>query len=182
MVITFCFHQFLIGRLWAEILTATVQSKTVKSWRAPIFCRWQYFDVFCMAGRYNNPVQCGRESAHKSRAPTSNSTLGDCMWRDQYLLGEVGEHQIGLGEVSCCGLCRGKTVKRCFLACANILLMPRFCRCGYIVDANNLLTRIFCWCQHFFGANILLPPIFCLCLVFKDDYLLNILLMIVFCV
>ena len=28
-----------------------------------------------MAGQYNKPVQCGRESAHKSRATSGNSTL-----------------------------------------------------------------------------------------------------------
>ncbi len=41
----------------------------------------------------------------KSKAARDNSTLGDCKWRDQHLLGEVGDHQRGLGEVSCCGLC-----------------------------------------------------------------------------
>jgi hypothetical protein len=28
----------------------------------------------------NKLVQCGRESAHKSRVASGNSTLGDCMW------------------------------------------------------------------------------------------------------
>jgi hypothetical protein len=41
----------------------------------------------------NKQVQCGRESAHKSRTAGGNSTLGDCTWRAQHLQGEVGEHQ-----------------------------------------------------------------------------------------
>jgi hypothetical protein len=49
-------------------------------------------DVFCMAGWYNKPVQCGIESSHKSRAGSGNITLGDCMWRDQHCLGDEGEH------------------------------------------------------------------------------------------
>ncbi len=125
-----------------------------------------------MAGRCNNPVQCGRESAHKSKAVSGNSTLGDCTWRDQHLQGAVGEHQRGLGEVSCCRLCRAKTVRRCFCACANIFLRPRFCRRQYFVNANILSARIFrrreyflaqtfCRCQCFVGANILSTPMFC---------------------
>ncbi len=88
-----------------KILTAIVWRKLVKSYRAPIFCRRNICDVFCISGRYNKPVQCGRESVHKSRAASGNGTLGNCTWRDQHLLGEVGEHQQCLGEVSCCGLC-----------------------------------------------------------------------------
>jgi hypothetical protein len=130
----------------------------------------------------NKPEQCRRESAHKTRAASCNSTLGDCMWRVQHLQGEVGEHQRGLGEVSFCGLCQVKTARRCFHASANILSTARFCRCQYFVDANILSTPIFCRRQYFVGANILLTPIFCLCLDFKGDYFLNILLMIVFCV
>jgi hypothetical protein len=61
-----------------------------------------------MAGRYNKPVQCGRESAHKSRAARGKATLGVCMRRTQHLLGDIGDLQQGLGEVSCCGLCRAK--------------------------------------------------------------------------
>jgi hypothetical protein len=37
-----------------------------------------------MAGQYNKPVQCGREFAPKSRVPSRNSTLGNCMRRDQH--------------------------------------------------------------------------------------------------
>jgi hypothetical protein len=61
-----------------------------------------------MAAWYNKLVQCVRESAHKNRAASGNTTLGDCMWRDQHCLGDGGEHQRGLEEVSCCGLCRAR--------------------------------------------------------------------------
>ncbi len=101
-----------------------------------------------MAGQYNKPVRCGRESAHKSRAAIGSSTLGECTWRDQHLLGEVGEHPWGLGEVSCYGFCQAKTVRRCFRACGNFLLTPSLCQRRYFVDTNILSTRIFCWRQH----------------------------------
>jgi hypothetical protein len=169
-----CFLLLPLGCLWAEILTAIVWQSSVKSWQAPIFCPCQYLWHFPHGGA----LQCRRESAHKGRGASSNSTLGDCTWRVQHLLGEVGEHHRGLGEVSCCGLCRAKTVRRCLCACANILLTPRFCRLQYYVYANILSTPIFCrrQCfvednifsmqticqrQYFVDANILLTPIFC---------------------
>jgi hypothetical protein len=76
---------------------------------------------------------------------------------------------------------------------AEILSTPIFCRRQHFVDANILSTRTFCRRQYFVGTNILSPPIFfcrqyffaaniCLCLDFNGGYLLNILLMIVFCV
>jgi hypothetical protein len=68
-------------------------AKLVKSWRVRYFVDANICDVLCMASQYNKPVPCGRESAHKSKAVSGNSTLGGCMWRDQYLQGEVGEHQ-----------------------------------------------------------------------------------------
>ncbi len=157
MVITFSFYQFLIGRLWAEIVTAIVWRKLVKSWRAPIFCRRQYLWCFL----HGEPVQCVRDSAHKSRAAIGNNTLGDCTWRAQHLQREVGEYQRGLGKVSCCGLCRAKTVRRCFCACANILLMPRFCQCQYFVNTNTFSPPIFCLCldlrmiEHFINDCVL---------------------------
>ncbi len=72
MVITFCVHQFLIGRLWAEILTAIVWRKLVKSWWAPIFCRRQYLWHFLHSrllqiSRYSAgespPIKAGRPAA-----------------------------------------------------------------------------------------------------------------------
>jgi hypothetical protein len=65
---------------------------------------------------------------------------------------------------------------------AYILSTARFCRRQCFVDTNVLLAPIFCRRQYIVAANILSPPIFCQRLGFKDDYLLNILLMIVFCV
>ena len=51
-------------------------------------------DIFSMAGRYNKPVQYGRESAHKSRAGGGNASLDDCMHGEQpHHQGEVGDHQ-----------------------------------------------------------------------------------------
>ncbi len=149
---------FLIGCLWAEILTTIVWPKSVKScWNilwTPIFVTFSAW----WAGT-NTPAQCGRESAHISRAASGNITLGDCTWRAQHLQG--GEHQQGLGEVSW-----AKTVRRCFCSCANNLSMPifwrcldlstlMFCRRQYFVDGNILSTAIFC-CrgQCFVGANV----------------------------
>ncbi len=100
----------------------------------------------------------------------AGADICDCTWRVQHLLGEVGEHQQGLGEVSCCRLCWAKTVRRCLCACGNILSMPVdsnimstpiFCRRQYFVDANILSKPIFCRCQQFADANILSTPIFC---------------------
>ncbi len=62
MVIAFCFYQFLIGRLWAEILAAIVWQKSVKSRRASIFCRRRYLLSFLHGG----PVQISRNSAGES--------------------------------------------------------------------------------------------------------------------
>ena len=142
-----------MGCLWAEILTAIVWWKSVKSWQPPIFCRRQYLWRFL----HGRPVQ--RESAHKSRAASGNITLGDCTWRAQRLPG--GEHQRGLGEVSCCGLWWAKMVRRCFRACANILSTPTFCWRQHFVDMSILSTQTFCRCEHFFYANIWSTPIFC---------------------
>ncbi len=61
-----------------------------------------------MAGRYNKPVQYGRESAHKSRATGGNAILDDCMQREQHHQGVVGDLQQGLEEVSSSGLCQAK--------------------------------------------------------------------------
>ncbi len=155
----------------------------------PIFCRRQYFvdaniyDVFSMADRYNKPVQCVRESAHKSRAASGNKTLGDCMWRDQHLLGDVGEHQRGLGEVSCCGLCRTKQYKDTSAPAPTFrrreYFVDRvFCRREYYVNAIILSTRVFCWNEYFVNASILSTRVFCRREYFVDA---SILLTRVFC-
>ncbi len=122
-----------------------------------------------MVGWYNKPLQCGRESALKSRVASGNGTLGNCLWRDQHLLGDVGDHQRGLGKSQLLWTLPNQTVRRCFHACANILSMPIFCCPLYFVDAfillmliiYNLSTQIFCQCKYFVNANILSTPIFC---------------------
>jgi hypothetical protein len=44
-----------------------------------------------MAGRYNKPIQYGRESAHKSRAQGDPSSLGDYMYTIQHISKEEYE-------------------------------------------------------------------------------------------
>jgi hypothetical protein len=62
--------------------------------------------IFSMAGQYNMLVQCGRESAHKSLAEGGKASLDVYMHREEHLhQGEVGDHQQGLIEVSCCRFC-----------------------------------------------------------------------------
>ncbi len=64
-------------------------------------------DIFSLAGRFNNPVQYERESAHKSRAEGGNVSLDVYMHREHHHhQGEVGDLQRGLREVSSCGFCR----------------------------------------------------------------------------
>ncbi len=58
--------------------------------------------IFSMAGQYNKPVQCRRESANKSWAQGGLALLDVYMRAEQHLhQGEVGDHQRGLREVSC---------------------------------------------------------------------------------
>ncbi len=47
--------------------------------------------ILSMAGRYNKPVQYGRESAHKSRAQGDPSSLGDYMYTIQHISKEENE-------------------------------------------------------------------------------------------
>jgi hypothetical protein len=44
-----------------------------------------------MAGRYNKPVQFGRESAHKNRAQGNHSSLGVYMYAIQHISKEENE-------------------------------------------------------------------------------------------
>jgi hypothetical protein len=64
--------------------------------------------VFSTAGWYNKPVQYGRESAHKRKAAGGNATLTTACKESNNHQGDVGDLQLGLGEVSSCGLCRAK--------------------------------------------------------------------------
>ncbi len=181
MVIAFCFYHFLIGHLWAEILTVEFWRKWVKSWRAPIFC-----DISAWRAGTNELVQCGREFAHKSW-PSCNRSLGDYMrW-----IKHLGEHQRGLGEASYCRLCRAKPVRRYSTGCVHNLRMRQ-----HFVDAYILLTHIFCQRPTFVDANVLLTPIlstfdffdtwllstptFCRRLTFVDANILSTLWRIVF--
>jgi hypothetical protein len=47
--------------------------------------------ILSMAGRYNKPVQYGRESAHKSRAQRGLASLDDYMNANQHLIQEKYE-------------------------------------------------------------------------------------------
>ncbi len=145
-----------------------------------------------MAGRYKKPVQCGRESTHKSRVARGNGMQEDCMRRNQHHLGDAGEHQrweksaavdsaepnskemlpcmrqhfVDARFLSTWDFCRHEY----FVITSSILLTRVFCRRQHYVDANILLRRtflllpIFCRRQCFVSANILSVPIFCLCL------------------
>ncbi len=86
MVIAFCFYHFLIGRLWAEILTATVWQKSVKSWRR-YFVDANICDVFCMASRYS----AGESPAIKAGRPAATAHLVTAR-------GEVGETSVRYGR------------------------------------------------------------------------------------
>jgi len=127
----------------------------------------------------NRSVQCRREAQAQCGGQGQQHTLWLQVESSTSSGRSTGEHKQGLGEVSCCGLCRAKTVRICFHTCANILSTPIFCQRQYFVDANILsmpiflLTPIFCWCQFlvdanivstplcFVGANILSAPMFC---------------------
>jgi hypothetical protein len=127
----------------------------------PIFC-----DIPAWRAGTNRPVQCGRESAHKSGAVSVNQSLGDCMRTGQHLQG--GEHQRGLGEASYCGLCWAKTVRRCSAGLVHNLRMRQ-----HFVGAYILLTPNFCWRLYFVGAYILSTHSFCQRLTFVDAYILS---------
>jgi hypothetical protein len=47
--------------------------------------------ILSMAGRYDKPVQCGRESAHRSRAQRGHASLDDYMNANQHLIQEKYE-------------------------------------------------------------------------------------------
>jgi uncharacterized ferredoxin-like protein len=51
-----------------------------------------------MAGQYKQPVQYGRESAHKSRARGAPSSLGVYMYVIQYISKEENETISGIRE------------------------------------------------------------------------------------
>ncbi len=112
------------------------------------------------------PVQISRYSAGESlpiKAERQAATTHLVTARGKHNIFREKKENIseGLGEVSCCGLCRAKTVRICFRACANILSTPRFCQCQYFVDAEILSTPRFCRRQYFVDAEILSTPRSC---------------------
>ncbi len=113
-----------------------------------MFSAWRAGTISLYSAGESPPIKAVRPVA-------TAHALGDYTWRDQHFLGEVGKHQGGLGEISCCGLCRAKSVRRCFRACANILFTWIFCRRQHFVDENILSTPTFCCRQYFEHANIL---------------------------
>ena len=98
-------------------------------------------------------VQCRREAQAQCGGQGQQHTLWLQVESSTSSGRSTGEHKQGLGEVSCCGLCRAKTVRICFHTYANILSTPIFCQRQYFVDANILLMPMFCWRQYFVDAN-----------------------------
>jgi hypothetical protein len=120
-----------------------------------------------MAGRYNKPVWYWRESAHKSRV-RGNVTLGDCMRGNQHLLGDVGDHQRGLGRSQPAVDSVEPNSKEILLRLrqhfveARILSTQEFCRQEIFVDARFLSPPLISDATNIsVGANILSPPMFC---------------------
>ena len=56
-----------------------------------------------MAGRNKQPVQYGRESAHKSRVARANPSLGDYMFENQHINEEENVLISGTREKSAVG-------------------------------------------------------------------------------
>ncbi len=123
--------------------------------RTPIFCwRQNLCRFFSMAGRYNRPVQYGRESAHKSRAARGNATLSNCMKKGSTPLGRRRRSSAKSGRSQQLWTLPSQTVRRSFCVCASFLSTPTFCRRQYFVDANILSMPVFCRRQCFVAANI----------------------------
>jgi hypothetical protein len=132
---------------------------------AQYFVDANIFDIFCMAGQYNKPVQCGRESAH-SRAASGNGTLGDCMWRDN-IFWETWENISEVWEKSAAVDSARPNSKEILLHLrqhfvhSRILSTRVFCRREYFVDSSILSTRVFCRSENFVNTSILSTPTFC---------------------
>ncbi|MFN9910432.1 MAG: hypothetical protein ACK56F_30690 [bacterium] len=78
--------------------------------------------ILSMAGRYKQPVQYGRESAHKSRAARAPSSLGDYMRDSSHQRGGERAHHRDQGEVSSWRFCPSlnSTQAACFSRSASI--------------------------------------------------------------
>ncbi len=142
-----------------------------------------------MADWYGKPVRYWRETAHKSGRPEINTTLDDCMWREQqHHQGDVGdpgglfwekeENFSGAWEKSATVTLPSLTVKGILCICTNILPTPRFCPRQNFVNAEILskpkfssapmfcvsiyfcLRRCFVGAYIFVGADVLTAHIF----------------------
>ncbi len=81
--------------------------------------------ILNMAGWYNKPVQCGRKSAHKSRAQGDPSSLGDYMNANQHISKEEWRPSAGPERSRLLQILPSLTVMQLFsvsayFSCANI--------------------------------------------------------------
>ncbi len=149
MVIAFCFYQFLIGRMWAEILTAEVWRKSVKSWGALIFCRRQYLWRFLHGG----PVQISRYSARESLPWKQGTKRQHQTWwlHVESTTSSRRRTSARSGRSQLLQILPGQNSKKMLLCMrqrfvdGNVLWTPRFCRSLDFVDSHDL-------CQYFVDA------------------------------
>jgi hypothetical protein len=91
----FLLYSFLIEDLGAELLAPKYQRKFLKDMRPPtIWPSAKILDCgayFGLSGRYNQPVQYGRECANKSSAQAVHLSLGDGKRRTSHLRGPERE-------------------------------------------------------------------------------------------
>jgi len=82
----FCFYHFLIGCIGAEILTAKVRRKSVKSWGTPIFLLTPIFcDFLAWQACTSRPGQCTRKPSHINWPAGCSQSLRNYMRRRQQL-------------------------------------------------------------------------------------------------
>ncbi len=136
---------------WAEILTAKVWQKSVKSWQAPTFCRHQYFVSFCHGG----PVQPGWDSAGESPPIKAGrqvvaSHLATAWGGDNIFKRRVPARS---GRSQPLWTLPGQNSKKMLRwTCTKFLHAPVFCRRLYFVDAYLLSTHIFFRLLYFVDA------------------------------
>jgi hypothetical protein len=102
--------------------------------------------ILSMAGRYNKPVQCGRESAHKSRAQGEPASLDDCMNTIQHIRStrsmrpSVGTERSQLLQI----------LPSLTLADAYVRRTPSFSVRQYFLGANVFTAPRFLYAPMFF--------------------------------
>ncbi len=181
MVITFCFYQFLIGRVWSEILTAKI-SEILST---PIFVTFLPGGLVQIS-RYSAgeslPIKAGQPAAapHLVIAWGEDNIIEEEniseVWENHLLqtlpgqnskemLLRMCQHFVDAYIFSMPIVCRRLTFVN-----AYIWLTPIFCPRQYFVETYILSTPIFCWHLTFVNAYILSTPIFCWRLCFNDDY------------